>query len=280
MEQSINFLCDDDKYLELLSKKKDSCILNFREQFKVCWRFFFCSNSSISYHRFKELVYSNKNPENAEEENFLSVLNEYNELLNSKEEFLKFFEENKISLNYNGDFLNFIKVYFNLLIKKFDFIKAVLYLNCLFLYVGIFPATYSKKEIFELMNEQNKENIIYNSLLNSKLFSLDYLNNLKTLKPEDVIKELKEIRKENSEISNLYLFGSFANGLYLKDSDIDIAIYFKEETIYSKKEEILKEIDKKLSAKLNRYIDLVEIMSRENDYLLDKIGINMEVVYE
>ena len=280
MEQSINFLCDDDKYLELLSKKKDSCILNFREQFKVCWRFFFCSNSSISYHRFKELVYSNKNPENAEEENFLSVLNEYNELLNSKEEFLKFFEENKISLNYNGDFLNFIKVYFNLLIKKFDFIKAVLYLNCLFLYVGIFPATYSKKEIFEFMNEQNNENIICNSLLNSKLFSLDYLNNLKTLKPEDVIKELKEIRKENSEISNLYLFGSFANGLYLKDSDIDIAIYFKEETIYSKKEEILKEIDKKLSAKLNRYIDLVEIMSRENDYLLDKIGINMEVVYE
>ena len=280
MEQSINFLCDDDKYLELLSKKKDSCILNFREQFKVCWRFFFCSNSSISYHRFKELVYSNKNPENAEEENFLSVLNEYNELLNSKEEFLKFFEENKISLNYNGDFLNFIKVYFNLLIKKFDFIKAVLYLNCLFLYVGIFPATYSKKEIFELMNEQNKENIICNSLLNSKLFSLDYLNNLKILKPEDVIKELKEIRKENSEISNLYLFGSFANGLYLKDSDIDIAIYFKEETIYPKKEEILKEIDKKLSAKLNRYIDLVEIMSRENDYLLDKIGINMEVVYE
>lgn len=278
MEQSINFLCDDDKYLELLSKKKDSCILNFREQFKVCWRFFFCSNSSISYHRFKELVYGNKNPENAEEEYFLSVLNEYNELLNSKEEFLKFFEENKISLNYNGDFLNFIKVYFNLLIKKFDFIKAVLYLNCLFLYVGIFPATYSKKEIFELMNEQNKENIICNSLLNSKLFSLDYLNNLKTLKPEDVIKELKEIRKENSEISNLYLFGSFANGLYLKDSDIDIAIYFKEETIYSKKEEILKEIDKKLSSKLNRYIDLVEIMSRENDYLL--IGINMEVVYE
>ena len=280
MEQSINFLCDDDKYLELLSKKKDSCILNFREQFKVCWGFFFCSNSSISYHRFKELVYSNKSPENAEEENFLSVLNEYKDLLNSKEKFLKFFEENKISLNYNGDFLNFIKVYFNLLIKKFDFIKAVLYLNCLFLYVGIFPATYSKKEIFELMNEQNKENIICNSLLNSKLFSLDYLNNLKTLKPEDVIKELKEIRKENSEISNLYLFGSFANGLYLKDSDIDIAIYFKEETIYSKKEEILKEIDKKLSAKLNRYIDLVEIMSRENDYLLDKIGINMEVVYE
>ena len=93
MEQSINFLCDDDKYLELLSKKKDSCSLNFREQFKVCWRFFFCSNSSISYHRFKELVYSNKNPENAEEEYFLSVLNEYNELLNSKEEFLKFFEE-------------------------------------------------------------------------------------------------------------------------------------------------------------------------------------------
>ena len=167
-----------------------------------------------------------------------------------------------------------------MLIKKFDFIKAVLYLNCLFLYVGIFPATYSKKEIFELMNEQNKENIIYNFLLNSKLFSLDYLNNLKTLKPVDVIKELKEIRKENSEISNLYLFGSFANGLYLKDSDIDIAIYFKEETIYSKKEEILKEIDKKLSSKLNRYIDLVEIMSRENDYLLDKIGINMEVVYE
>ena len=76
MEQSINFLCDDDKYLELLSKKKDSCSLNFREQFKVCWRFFFCSNSSISYHRFKELVYSNKNPENAEEEYFLSVLND------------------------------------------------------------------------------------------------------------------------------------------------------------------------------------------------------------
>ena len=108
MEQSINFLCDDDKYLELLSKKKDSCSLNFREQFKVCWRFFFCSNSSISYHRFKELVYSNKNPENAEEEYFLSVLNEYNELLNSKEKFLKLFEENKISLNYNGNFLNFI----------------------------------------------------------------------------------------------------------------------------------------------------------------------------
>ena len=74
----------------------------------MSWRFFFCSNSSISYHRFKELVYSNKNPENAEEEYFLSVLNEYNELLNSKEKFLKLFEENKISLNYNGDFLNFI----------------------------------------------------------------------------------------------------------------------------------------------------------------------------
>ena len=59
MEQSINFLCDDDKYLELLSKKKDSCILNFREQFKVCWRFFFCSNSWISYHGCNELGYCN-----------------------------------------------------------------------------------------------------------------------------------------------------------------------------------------------------------------------------
>ena len=51
-------------------------------------------------------------------------------------------------------------------------------------------------------------------------------------------------------------------------------------TVHTDLSERLKEIDKKLSAKLNRYIDLVEIMSRENDYLLDKIGINMEVVYE
>ena len=42
----------------------------------------------------------------------------------------------------------------------------------------------------------------------------------------------------------------------------------------------IEEIDKKLSSKLNRYIDLVEIMSRENDYLLDKIGMIMEAVYE
>ena len=174
MEQSINFLCDDDKYLELLSKKKDSCSLNFREQFKVCWRFFFCSNSSISYHRFKELVYSNKNPENAEEEYFLSVLNEYNELLNSKEKFLKLFEENKISLNYNGNFLNFIKVYFNLLIKKFDFIKAVLYLNCLFLYVGIFPATY----------DENDQVLSTKTGTSETSFSYDYYGRIKNIKNE------------------------------------------------------------------------------------------------
>mgnify|MGYP000260898225 CR=1 FL=1 len=53
----------------------------------------------------------------------------------------------------------------------------------------------------------------------------------------------------------------------------------EKENLYTEFPE-LEEIDKKLSSKLNRYIDLVEIMSRENDYLLDKIGMIMEVVYE
>jgi len=81
-------------------------------------------------------------------------------------------------------------------------------------------------------------------------------------------KELCDILKLNSNIKFGYLFGSFASNIQHKNSDIDIALYFKDGIDMF--DEILK-VHHQLEIKLNKQIDIVNLNEIKNIYLLEDI---------
>ncbi len=82
----------------------------------------------------------------------------------------------------------------------------------------------------------------------------------------DVVEILKDYFDKNSSTEFVYLFGSFARGDFNSKSDIDLAIFFKDDTLNNKLQ-IIHELGKKLK----RDIDIISLNSAKNLYLLEDI---------
>lgn len=72
----------------------------------------------------------------------------------------------------------------------------------------------------------------------------------------------------------------FSYGLELLESDIDLAILFKDEVLYDEKEKVINEVKEDILKRLNRYGDVIEIMSEDKDYLKHKLQAFEGVKYE
>lgn len=120
----------------------------------------------------------------------------------------------------------------------------MLVINKVLLEQDLYPATYSHKEV-AYIKRGGYENIgegIYKCLLESKLLSIEYVNNLYEINKDQVISEIKRIYENYDCIAKIYLFGSFSYGLELLESDIDLAILFKDEVLYDEKEKVINEV--------------------------------------
>lgn len=89
------------------------------------------------------------------------------------------------------------------------------------------------------------------------------------------IQELKEYFKNQKNISMAFIFGSFAKGQHLPDSDIDIAVYFnpagrvlewEEDTFYPEEDRIWRELENLL----DREVDLL-VLNRAASTMASKV---------
>lgn len=90
------------------------------------------------------------------------------------------------------------------------------------------------------------------------------------LKIEDILKEIAEICKKNG-VTKLVLIGSFAKGTNHRFSDIDIAV---------KCDDIMKLEDELNNVQTLRKIDVIDLDSRLNKYLLEDIEKYGKVLYQ
>ena len=89
------------------------------------------------------------------------------------------------------------------------------------------------------------------------------------------VQELKEYFKNQKNISMAFIFGSFAKGQHLPDSDIDIAVYFnpagravewEEDALYPEEDRIWRELENIL----NREVDLL-VLNRAASTMASKV---------
>ena len=80
------------------------------------------------------------------------------------------------------------------------------------------------------------------------------------------IEKIKNFLKEEENILFGYLFGSCANGTAYKQSDVDIALYFKDYNF-----DIYADIVHRLEKLLHQKVDLVVLNKARNLYLLEEI---------
>ena len=238
----------DSKYVELKNRLIGHKSISFKEQYKVVWRLYNGLICKIDYIAFKKLIYDNALASNKDESNLLMLANNYIDLLKDKIDintFINKYYECKLEINYKGDIVSLLnKVVEELKEKGVDLIYILLVINKVLLGQDLYPATYSHKEV-AYIKRGGYENIgegIYKCLLESKLLSIEYVNNLYEINKDQVISEIKRIYENYDCITKVYLFGSFSYGLELLESDIDLAILFKDEVLYDEKEKVINEV--------------------------------------
>ena len=238
----------DSKYVELKNRLIGHKSISFKEQYKVVWRLYNGLICKIDYIAFKKLIYDNALASNNDESNLLMLANNYIDLLKDKIDvntFINKYYECKLEINYKGDIVSLLnKVVEELKEKGVDLIYILLVINKVLLEQDLYPATYSHKEVAYIKRGwyENIGEGIYKCLLESKLLSIEYVNNLYEINKDQVISEIKRIYENYDCISKIYLFGSFSYGLELLESDIDLAILFKDEVLYDEKEKVINEV--------------------------------------
>jgi len=82
----------------------------------------------------------------------------------------------------------------------------------------------------------------------------------------NIKQQLLDYLSLNNNVVFAYLFGSYANDTYDKNSDIDIALYLKENTL-----DVKLQINYEISKLLKKDIDIVILNDIKNIYLLENI---------
>ena len=81
-----------------------------------------------------------------------------------------------------------------------------------------------------------------------------------------ILNKLKNYLLSNKEIIFAYLFGSYANDTHHPNSDVDIAIYLKNDTL-----DTLLQINYEISKLLKKDADIIVLNKAKNIYLLENI---------
>lgn len=117
--------------------------------------------------------------------------------------------------------------------------------------------------------------LIYFIFNTDLLLPNSYVENLKPITIDSILKICKESKnylQKECRIVRFYIYGSYAKNLQRFESDLDVAVIFKEDMSYQQKEEVRSRMRDYLFTKLARFIDISEIFNENSENLEMQIG--------
>lgn len=173
-----------------------------------------------------------------------------------------------------------------------EFIKKVIeyqMLNYFLVRLRYTPITFIEDLFVKYENAKRKyldgnKEYLYNQILdmiaNEKKQPANYYKKLKNLNLDsitEILKKDKEILEKLYKVKSIAIYGSFANGDYRIDSDIDLIVKFKENMSYSEKMERKSELEKYLYARFGRFCDIFEMTELLTESLIKEFANAFEV---
>ncbi len=122
-----------------------------------------------------------------------------------------------------------------------------------------------KVPLYELFLEQ---------IQTAKFQDKSYYKKLKPLSIADIFKQIlgdKEQLKMNYGVESIAVFGSFAKNLARIDSDVDLLVVFSQDLSYEARAENAKRLAEYYFNIFNRYVDVLELSERVNDWIIREI---------
>ena len=172
-----------------------------------------------------------------------------------------------------------LKAYEVLNLKEDDLnIIALMMLNYVLVKENIpsFRMTYNQIKLYKkLMKEEENLFIFLKDLINeNKGFDKEYFKNLIPLSVKDIYHGINEDKEElikKYKIKELMVYGSFAKGNELIDSDIDILLRLSDDLTYDEKVSNIEGLKTYLENKFKRLSDIHEIGMFISDDLIKQI---------
>ncbi|MFA6843158.1 MAG: nucleotidyltransferase domain-containing protein [Bacilli bacterium] len=262
-----------------------------------CWY----ERKEFSYFLYKRIVYQNQIPTNDKEKKYLRFSQAYQYLLkhadeSDKKEIMNVFfhmlydcgisvkEIGNIIIKSNKE-INSIRdlcdyqVYLSLYLpfsKQDNMMISLMFFNACLLrngYRTIKITTTKLTEYFELYDLYNNGdydsyNQFFINLYNSLPFQdKDFYSQLYDISPKDIINVIakdQKYLKEHYHFLSMSLFGSFFDGDYRLDSDIDLFVNIEQGLTYLQKETLVEEFKDYYQGIFHRYLDLKEEYISEN----------------
>lgn len=278
------------KTIDIINKSKDKELIVYKDVFKFCESALHYSNYSFSYKHAKGLVYNHIKPNDELDYLIINVYNAYlfilknannvnddiiNEFLNmlsidNDDYIYDLIKDIKLNDNYIDNLLN---VYFNILNHYQDTaLKEIISLsifNMLLIRIKVVPIKFNYnniirfKDIVSIYNDDQDKciDLLYELIINNKMQSKDYYNNLTDFTKDDIINYLrdnKDIINNKYKIKEISLFGSFANDTNRIDSDIDLILSFYEDITYDDKLRYVNEFKELMFNRFKRFVDISE----------------------
>lgn len=238
-------------------------LFSIREQNKTVLKLFRSTIGWIDYDRFKQIVYFGAEPISDIETRFVEVQKMYLAVIHKGGSIVYDGGDRALSVFERiCDEANRLPT----IIDKVAHINHCLFDNDLvMLRFPLVQASTSLTPLFLLDYEFNspKTTIAMDKLLRSS-------------QDVDVFNFIKELLSKYP-ISNAFLFGSFAKGMAIIESDVDLAICFQKGFSENEKLEIIQQIKSQIEAGIGRRGDIVEVFDCGNECLLRELGIYKEV---
>ena len=238
-------------------------LFSIREQNKTFLNLFRNTVGWIDYDRFKQIIYFNSEPLNEIEIRFADMQKNYFDVIHNgtvvvydgSEKALSVFEKMCDEANR-----------FPTAIERVAHINRCLLANRLILLR--FPLVQA--------NTSLTPPFLLNYLITSPKTTLAMDTLLKASQNVNVFSFVKELLA-NYPISKAFLFGSFAKGTAITESDVDLGLCFQKGFSEDEKQAIIRNIKTRIETSIGRRGDIVEIFDCSIEGLLRILGIYKEV---
>lgn len=153
-------------------------------------------------------------------------------------------------------------------------IIGIMFLNYVLVKENMKAIRLTQKEIDEFIKirkEKDKTKEFENLLKlvrNTKSFTKEYIKNLKPLTLKEICEGIKEDVKNDEEIKEIIIYGSYAKAKERIDSDVDMLVRLSDDLTYEQRIQKIEGLEERLAKKLKRKVDIHEISKYISDELI------------